>query len=136
MKRECVLVETDNDLLSRPDDQLPFGEWLRATPSRKPSVTTSNTRAKGEDSMMCQRLWDIPRRNVSTVEKEMSPRGGVDSTKSDIELSKKVEQISKELEKVEVSEITKANNQTSKEGEQGQQHTELYRNQERRKVAG
>ncbi|KAL8557011.1 hypothetical protein ACS0TY_004477 [Phlomoides rotata] len=42
MKRECDLVEEGENLLEVPDEKLSFGDWLRASPAKRPSVTTIN----------------------------------------------------------------------------------------------
>ncbi|KAL8496990.1 hypothetical protein ACS0TY_020609 [Phlomoides rotata] len=41
MRRECDLAEGEADLDDIPEEKLPFGEWMRASPMKKASVTTS-----------------------------------------------------------------------------------------------
>ncbi|KAL8539113.1 hypothetical protein ACS0TY_000921 [Phlomoides rotata] len=40
MRRECDLADDERDIQSLPDNILPFGDWMRASPYKKTSVST------------------------------------------------------------------------------------------------
>ncbi|KAL8470086.1 hypothetical protein ACS0TY_032815 [Phlomoides rotata] len=44
MRRECDLAEGGDDLDGMPEDNLPFGEWMRASPMKKASVSMEEQR--------------------------------------------------------------------------------------------
>ncbi|KAL8457922.1 hypothetical protein ACS0TY_035690 [Phlomoides rotata] len=50
MKRECDLIDGDCELLHIPNVQLPFGEWLKASPTKRASVTSTKKAEKREIS--------------------------------------------------------------------------------------
>ncbi|KAL8552031.1 hypothetical protein ACS0TY_000913 [Phlomoides rotata] len=41
MRRECDLADDERDIQSLPDNILPFGDWMRASPYKKTSVSTT-----------------------------------------------------------------------------------------------
>ncbi|KAL8556060.1 hypothetical protein ACS0TY_003750 [Phlomoides rotata] len=44
MRRECDLTEGATELDELPEEKLPFREWLRASPMKKASITTDESR--------------------------------------------------------------------------------------------
>ncbi|KAL8524893.1 hypothetical protein ACS0TY_014497 [Phlomoides rotata] len=50
MKRECDLVEGEEIVTDLPDEKLPFGEWMRASPSKKATVITKENKTPKFDT--------------------------------------------------------------------------------------
>ncbi|KAL8457682.1 hypothetical protein ACS0TY_035523 [Phlomoides rotata] len=106
MKRECDLVEEGEHLLEVPDAKLPFGDWLRASPAKRPSVTTINQEPAREISPTRRRLFDNFRKcvlpntpEVLKEDKSLSHAYGTDNTVE-------IEGIRKDMERVDVSDST------------------------------
>ncbi|KAL8512470.1 hypothetical protein ACS0TY_018808 [Phlomoides rotata] len=75
MKRECDFVAEKKELLNIHDDKLPFGEWIKASPAKKASVTTMNTKEKRVNSPLQRRLFEKLK-----VELEEDNTGSIDNT--------------------------------------------------------
>ncbi|KAL8488130.1 hypothetical protein ACS0TY_024425 [Phlomoides rotata] len=58
MKRKCNFVDEKKELLNIHEDKLPFGEWIKASPAKKASVTTENTKVKRVTSPLRRRLFE------------------------------------------------------------------------------
>lgn len=41
MRRECDLIEGATEIRSIPEDKLPYGEWLRASPMKRTVISTA-----------------------------------------------------------------------------------------------
>lgn len=84
MRRECDLTEDMDDLLRLPDSKLPYGEWMRASPYKKASVSTEHARPEKGEWTLRRRLFEDFKRKVkseSLGEKdEESPKGKEDDT--------------------------------------------------------
>ncbi|KAL8507358.1 hypothetical protein ACS0TY_018053 [Phlomoides rotata] len=58
MKWECALVDDGSDILDIPDDKLPFGNWIKASPAKKASMSSDNVKEKCGTSPLRRRLFE------------------------------------------------------------------------------
>ncbi|KAL8491100.1 hypothetical protein ACS0TY_022940 [Phlomoides rotata] len=68
MRRECDLAEGGDDLNGIPDDSLPFGKWMRASPMKKASVSSEEQRRP--------MVNPLRRQLFEKFKQEMSPNKG------------------------------------------------------------
>ncbi|KAL8543414.1 hypothetical protein ACS0TY_004086 [Phlomoides rotata] len=64
MRMECDLAEGLNIMMSIADEKLPFREWMKASPSKKAAISTSEQTGKPEESSIRRRLFEKFRRSI------------------------------------------------------------------------
>ncbi|KAL8548227.1 hypothetical protein ACS0TY_007521 [Phlomoides rotata] len=57
MRRECDLAEGVDELEDLPEEKLPFGEWMRASPMKKMPITVDENQRPIENTLRRQ-LFD------------------------------------------------------------------------------
>ncbi|KAL8548863.1 hypothetical protein ACS0TY_007939 [Phlomoides rotata] len=58
MKRECDLPEEGSDIVTLTEDKLPFGEWMRVSPTKKVSVATEARKTNKNELDEDDEVWD------------------------------------------------------------------------------
>ncbi|KAL8462316.1 hypothetical protein ACS0TY_032575 [Phlomoides rotata] len=116
MKRECDLVEEREHLLEVSNAKLPFGDWLRASPAKRPSVTTVTQEPVREISPTRRRLFDNFRKCVlpNTSEVLQEEKGPSHASRTDNTVE--IEGIRKHMERVDVSDTTQEINMETGKG--------------------
>ncbi|KAL8487502.1 hypothetical protein ACS0TY_023981 [Phlomoides rotata] len=101
MHRECDLAEGMDEIEELLEDELPFGEWMRASPMKKESVTIEENR-KPIKSTLRRKLFDSFKKKMKLsrdMENEQTSEQWNETKHDDTEL----EEISAHMEKVSVN---------------------------------
>ncbi|KAL8555772.1 hypothetical protein ACS0TY_003548 [Phlomoides rotata] len=61
---ECDLAEGLNMMASLSNEKLPFGEWMKAPPSKKADISTLEQTSKPEESSIRRRLFEKFKRSI------------------------------------------------------------------------
>ncbi|KAL8476642.1 hypothetical protein ACS0TY_029076 [Phlomoides rotata] len=65
MRRECDLAEGVADVADLPEDKLPFGEWMRASPMKKATVSVDDHKKQGDNTSLRRQLFDNFRQKLN-----------------------------------------------------------------------
>lgn len=103
MKRECELTEEGSELLTIPDAKLPYGEWLKASPLRKASVSISPPKTRNGHNFNPRRLLENLEGDSHGTLKEKECNGVKDRFEEGGSYTEGIEEVRKILEKVAVS---------------------------------
>ncbi|KAL8541618.1 hypothetical protein ACS0TY_002761 [Phlomoides rotata] len=101
MKRECDLPDEDSDIVTLPEDKLPFGEWLRASLVRKASVATEPRKASVGAPSLRKQLFENFRKKIQENELDEEDDGR-DSKCKDQGNTMEIEEVSSGVKKVTV----------------------------------
>lgn len=106
MKKECDLAEDFEGIRTMAEEKLPYGEWLRASPFKKASVSTERRQNTEGTSSLRRRLFEAFKRNIQEG-KELGeevevPEKSIEKTEN----TEVMELVSKTFEKVVVQDLT------------------------------
>ncbi|KAL8464951.1 hypothetical protein ACS0TY_034440 [Phlomoides rotata] len=104
MKRECDLADDRVEILNIPDNKLPYGNWIKASPAKKVSVTSENMKEKHETSLMRRRFFEKIR--IGIEGKQQDDEAGIinKDTAGIRNTPTEVTEVSEELGKITVCE--------------------------------
>ncbi|KAL8494414.1 hypothetical protein ACS0TY_025284 [Phlomoides rotata] len=105
MKRECDLPDEGSDIVTLPEDKLPFGEWLRESPARKVSVSTEPRKASVGAPSLRKQLFENFRKKIQENELDEEDDGR-DSECKDQGNTMEIEEVSSGVKKVTVGDST------------------------------
>ncbi|KAL8510587.1 hypothetical protein ACS0TY_017419 [Phlomoides rotata] len=103
MKRECDLADDRIDILTLPDDELPYGNWMKASPAKKASVILENMKEKCVTSPLRRRLFDKIRAEIEVNQHETEAGDTPKTTGETGNTPNEVTEISEVLGKIAVS---------------------------------
>ncbi|KAL8477664.1 hypothetical protein ACS0TY_029820 [Phlomoides rotata] len=113
MRRECDLAEGGEDLDAIPEEKLPFGEWMRASPMRKATVTTEEGKKPADNSLRRKLFDEFTQKMRSEKEKEGTGkpvRGGCE-----LEETQEMKRVREHLASMKVQKNDKGRGEESKE---------------------
>ncbi|KAL8511716.1 hypothetical protein ACS0TY_018227 [Phlomoides rotata] len=75
MKRDCDLVEGEENEINVADDKLPFGEWLRASPGKTVTISSMARCGNTDKSSLRRQLFERFKESVRTENKHHDHEG-------------------------------------------------------------
>ncbi|KAL8515009.1 hypothetical protein ACS0TY_013919 [Phlomoides rotata] len=66
MKHECDLVVGEESLIELPDERLPFGDWLRASPEKQARVSFEARRQNTDTSSLRRKRFEKFKDNIDS----------------------------------------------------------------------
>ncbi|KAL8473666.1 hypothetical protein ACS0TY_030493 [Phlomoides rotata] len=113
MRWECDLAEWGEDLDAIPEEKLPFGEWMRASPMRKATITTEEGKKPADNSLRRKLFDEFTQKMRSEKEKEGTGkpvRGGCE-----LEETQEMKRVREHLASMKVQKNNKGGGEESKE---------------------